>query len=101
MRRTFSRPDSLSRRAKPLSRAKRETRYTAARKAPRARAENNKIFLRMVIEQFGLGVAGDFGPQDLARRMIPDPRTAIFENSLALRTLGAQTQPCRIIELGG
>src|SRR5579864_5767874 len=58
----FSRAASLSRRAKPFSRANRETRYTAARKAPRARAENNRIFLRIVIEQLSSDLAGELWP---------------------------------------
>src|SRR5439155_23619675 len=63
----FSRAESLSRRAKALRRANRESRYTAARKAPSARAENNKIFLRMVIEQaLGWTRAVNSGPESVS-----------------------------------
>src|SRR5579864_763459 len=58
----FSRAASLSRRAKPFCRANRETRYTTARKAPRARAENKRIFLRIVIEQLSSNLAGELWP---------------------------------------
>src|SRR5215469_145035 len=92
MRRTLSRPDARSRRAKPLRSAKRETKYTAARKAPRAKAENKKIFLRMVIEEFGVAEAG--------KLPIPAFDSANDSRSKwALRTSGARTSPCRVIDV--
>src|SRR5437762_786219 len=89
----FSRAESLSRRAKALRRANRESRYTAARKAPSARAENNKIFLRMVIKQaLGWTRAVNSGPQSASAVLM---LISIEYQLIPLPTVGVHAQPCR------
>src|SRR5215472_7895943 len=90
MRRTFSRPDALSRRAKPLSRAKRETKYTAARKAPRASVENSRIFLRMVIEEFRVASPANSRPRPA---ITPRSKRRFRKSFRPSRLLRPQTTP--------
>src|SRR6266404_5045869 len=74
-------------REKLFNRANRESRYTAARNAPKARAENSSIFFRMVI----CGICGDRGILGRANRGSFTCLYRKFEKNLSpSKPLGAQ-----------
>src|SRR5262245_23221380 len=86
---TFSRAASLSSRAKALRREKRETRYTAARKAPSARAENRRIFLRIVIDQAVVRRKHLLPRRGKPHQVLSSPRVLSRSSLLALGALPA------------